>query len=538
MKQILLYIFAICFCCISFSQEFGTDDFRISDCGGDGNANLDADLSVAAYNSTDDNYLVVWRADDTDFPGVVDNETEIIGQFIAADGTEIGSDFMISSHEGFGNGAYDAFTPKIAYNSTDNQFLITYSGETAADIWWEGYGVIISNTGAVVKPTFKITEYGPLNDVQYGSVISDVAYNATDNEYMVVFASGESVSFTETVRGQRLSALGIEIGADDFKISNNDDVNDPSYIAQFGAITWNSTANQYFVVWQAITDAFGDDTEIFGQILSNTGVEVGTDFQISANQSINKAKDSDVIYNATDNKYLVTWTDAFATDITEIYGKQIEANGASSGLEFTISNQQTSSSSTNFAPHVSSVIWQAATNSYFTVWRGASGFAYEDEIFMREMNTGGTFLSAPFMISNMGVDGDGARAGLPSIVSNGDQGLLINWYAQGNFNGLAVNENEIYIQMYGNHILSVDEFQTSEPKIGVYPNPMMDTLNFISNTDTFKYQLLNISGQVLLSGRIENDTNTLDVSHLSTGVYFINLQYDTKASQTIKLIKD
>ena len=54
--------------------------------GGSGNTLAAVSDFAIAYNSANNEYLVVWSADDTDATGVVDGENEIFGQRIA-DGT-------------------------------------------------------------------------------------------------------------------------------------------------------------------------------------------------------------------------------------------------------------------------------------------------------------------------------------------------------------------------------------------------------------------------------------------------------------------
>ena len=61
--------------------EIGAD-FRISDVGPDGNASYDAYAPAVAYNSAEDEYLVVWESDDNT-GGLVDEEYEIFGQRFA-----------------------------------------------------------------------------------------------------------------------------------------------------------------------------------------------------------------------------------------------------------------------------------------------------------------------------------------------------------------------------------------------------------------------------------------------------------------------
>ena len=71
-------------------------DLRLSDMGPDGDPDFGAFHPAVAYNSTQDEYLVVWYGDDN--TGLlVDNELEIFGQRVAgATGAEIGGDIRLS----------------------------------------------------------------------------------------------------------------------------------------------------------------------------------------------------------------------------------------------------------------------------------------------------------------------------------------------------------------------------------------------------------------------------------------------------------
>jgi hypothetical protein len=83
----------------SNGAEVGTNDFRISDMGPNGDANYRAFSPSVAFNSTNNEFLVVWYGDDNTGP-LVNDELEIFGQRIAgASGAEIGTnDFRISGY--------------------------------------------------------------------------------------------------------------------------------------------------------------------------------------------------------------------------------------------------------------------------------------------------------------------------------------------------------------------------------------------------------------------------------------------------------
>jgi len=73
--------------------------------------------------------------------------------------------------------------------------------------------------------------------------------------------------------------------------------------------------------------------------------------------------------------------------------------------------------------------------------------------------------------------------------------------------------------------------------IKVFPNPTAEIINIsISPESRYNFSIFDINGRALNSGQL-NDINTiLDVSALSSGMYFIKV-YNEKDSETFKIIK-
>lgn len=110
--------------------QIGPDDFRISDMGVDGDGKSGAFRPRMAYDPFGNQYLVAWHGDDL-VPPLVDNDFEIYGQYLAADGSQIGNnDFRISDVQPDGNPEFSANRPAVAYNPLTCDYLVTYfSGE-------------------------------------------------------------------------------------------------------------------------------------------------------------------------------------------------------------------------------------------------------------------------------------------------------------------------------------------------------------------------------------------------------------------------
>ena len=93
---------------------------------------------------------------------------------------EIGAnDFRISDMGGTGDANYDAFEPAVAYNATDNEYLVVWAGDDdvggLVDGEYEIFGQRLdATTGAEVGSNdFRISDMGGTGDVTYGRPLGD-----------------------------------------------------------------------------------------------------------------------------------------------------------------------------------------------------------------------------------------------------------------------------------------------------------------------------------------------------------------------------
>lgn len=79
------------------------------------------------------------------------------------------------------------------------------------------------------------------------------------------------------------TVFAVPVGEDDFRISNMGPDGDANYIAVSPAIAYNATDNEYLVVWHGSTPSLAiNEGEIFGKIINaDTGAVVVADFRIS-----------------------------------------------------------------------------------------------------------------------------------------------------------------------------------------------------------------------------------------------------------------
>ncbi len=442
----------------SDAVEIGEDDFRISNVGNDGEDAFKAAFPAIALNSNDQEYLVVWQADDSDF-GLADQEFEIFGQRIdAATGTLLGDTFRISDVGPDGSPDFGAIEPRVAYNATDNEYLVVWRGDDnvggLVDNELEIFGQRLSAEGTEVGDNdFRISQTGPDGNTAFQAFDPDVAYNVDNNEYLVVW-DGEEVDGDSEIFGQRINAAtGVAVGDDDFRVSQNTDVadtdsdDDPS-------VAYNSTSQEYLVVWGGFVAI--SQAEIFAQRVAADSGDVleADDIQIS-NRGSSSQDFASVAYDRRDNQYLVVWEGNSLVDGSgsEIFGQRLDASASEIGDDdFQVSNVGANADDEfhGFGP---SVVYNPANNEYLVAWEGDPGLAPlvddEFEISGQRLNAStGAEIGGDFQISATGPDGDpnfGAFISNPAYDPTRNTYLVV-FEADDDTGALVDDESEIFGQ--------------------------------------------------------------------------------------------
>ena len=370
--------------------EIGTD-FRISEMGPDGNNDFAARNPSVAYNSIDNTYLVVWEGDDNT-GGLALGEIEIFGQLLTADGSEISADFRISDMGPDGNNDFAAGDPSVAYNASNNNYLVVWHGDdntgNLVEDEIEIFGQLISATGMETGTNdIRISDMGPDGNDNFDAVDPSVAYNTSNNNYLVVWEgnddTGNLVVNEIEIFGQLISATGVETGTNDIRISDMGPDGNGSFDAVDPSVAYNTSNNNYLVVWEGDDDTgnlVNAEDEIFGQLMSSSGNELGpNDFRISdmgphGNNDFD-AKDPSVAYNSSNNNYLVAWegddnTGSLVDNEFEIFGQLVSAAGNNIGTnDFRISDMGPDGNE-NFDAFDPVLIFNPAINGFLVVWEG------------------------------------------------------------------------------------------------------------------------------------------------------------------------
>ena len=363
-----------------------TGDFRISDVGVDTETTQSPFEPAVAYNSVKDEFLVVWWADD-----LVDQEFEIFGQRISSSGAELGTnDFRISDMGGNGNNGLVGFKPDVAHNPDDNEYLVVWSGDDSTDGEFEIWGQLLEYDlgGLLVEDggDFQISDVGPGGNTDFSASGAAVAYDPTNEQYLVVWHGDDSVPGDNQweIFGQFLSAVGGAVGSDDFRISDmgpESGGSEADFDAVEPALAYNPQTDEFLVVWHGDDDSgsLGDqEIEIWGQrIDAATRVETGTnDFRISDvgtdGETTRSGANPTVAFNSPSGEYMVVWAaDEGVDNAWEIYGQRLNGAGGEVGdNDFRLSDMGSVDTDASFVGLAPRVAANGGNSESIVVWHG------------------------------------------------------------------------------------------------------------------------------------------------------------------------
>jgi hypothetical protein len=472
--------------------EIGSNDYRISDMGPDGDANYDAFDAAVAYNSINNTYLVVWAGDDTP-GGLVDEEYEIFGQVLNGSGTQVGySDVRISFAGGTGSTSTRALNPDVAFNSQYNQYLVVWSADNPADgcvdnefeIWGQ---IIDASIFPLYGDNFRISFNGGSGDPAYDADFPAVVYNPDADEYLVAWEADDTVQGMVDsefeIFAQRVYSTGILVGSN-LRMSDMGGSGDPLYDAFEPDVVYDSRNFEYLTVWYGDDNSGGlvdDEYEIYGQLITWQGAGTGpNDFRISdmggTGDLVYDAFDPAAAYNPVRNEYLVVWlgddnVGGVVESEMEVFSQRFTPDIVGlGGNDFRLSDVGGLGNPNYDVAWGPEIAYSAILDQYMVVWGGEDSVGGmidgEWEIFAQMLNGNVTDGIGPNdeRISDAGGIGElSFTTYSPVVAANTWNGqFLVAWHGDDNVGSLVQGEREIFIQRMDGMAVFVDAFESGD----------------------------------------------------------------------------
>ncbi len=240
------------------------------------------------------------------------------------------------------SGPVNPFTlPGSCYNSTNNEFLISYLGQGAEVSAW--FNILDQNGNSIVGPT---SLENPGGDQANSLVLC--CYNSTNNEYALTWGSVGNLCYFAVI-DKTGNVVVPTMAIADATINANGGYNI--------FISYNSIDNQYFFTWQGL------DNNPYYAIYNADGTVSIPATLIPSEGNINAPVLSSS-YNSTDNQYLITWNDNTGDGFFAIYNAAGAAVVAATLFANTVSP-------TNYGSVLSS--YNSKNNEYFLTWQGVDG---------------------------------------------------------------------------------------------------------------------------------------------------------------------
>ena len=359
------------------------------------------------YNSTDDEYLVVWQ-------DLRHGNWDIFGRRISDNCTQLDSGFAISRVPGLQR------HPAVAYNSVDNQYLAVWWDNRNSPITGEDiYGQIVFHDGTLLNDNF------PISTAEGLQGYPDVACNSADSEYLAVWADNRNPTSTGLdIYAQRVSPQGELLdgegnpGADpavNFAISRA--ANDQEY----PVLAYDSDITRYLIAWQ---DLRHGNWDIFAQLVSGQGELLDRDGNPGADPAVNfpisvapDSQEQPALTCDSQGRYSAVWQDSRYHEFVEedILGQRLSNHGELLGSSFPLVTTPISQTSPAAA-------YDGAQN-YLVVWQDARNLAdTDDDIYGQIVDITATLQGINFFISTAASD-----QYFPAAASDTGGDFLVVW---------------------------------------------------------------------------------------------------------------
>jgi hypothetical protein len=286
-----------------------------------------------AFSTVSHQFMVVWP----DY-----NLGRVFGRFVSDTGAASGAAFPICE------APFGALYPAIAFNATNDEFLVTWddTGNRGAVIYGQR---VRGSDGGLIGSNFAIGSVA-------GGIRSAVAWSPVQNAYLVVYWGPGSGA--PEVYGQRVSASGTLLSGN-FNISND------TPFSGYPAIAWGAP-DQFLVTWD------NEDGNIHGQRIDPaSGASLGSRIIVSTGGGKDR---SCIAYDSINQRWLVQFNNGANAGFSyDQYGQLVNTAGSLVGASIPLAHTPSFEGDTQFGGDVAFVPGARRFFSSFGTDTGMSG---------------------------------------------------------------------------------------------------------------------------------------------------------------------
>jgi hypothetical protein len=254
-------------------------------------------------------------------------------------------------------GASSRFQPAVAYNAAENEYLVVWMQEASPNVY-EIWGRIIPWNAPGTNADFKIISWA-----NRSFWTPRVAWNSYRNEYLVVWnafdTTGGLPGTPSDIAGLRVSASGV--------VQNP---GSPLILTTYAQphqvdLVYNVALDEYFLAFVVVHTQATTGNDIYGLRVRWDGVPLNPPGLIHINENTHDQNAPAVATNEQD-RYMVVWEHTYSATDRDIYAREYYADGNPVGSYFTISSWTEDTT----APDVAA---NGASREWLAVWQEALG---------------------------------------------------------------------------------------------------------------------------------------------------------------------
>lgn len=265
-----------------------------------------------AWNHIDNEYFIVWNS--VSFASVFTCR-DISARYLDANLNFINGGIITVDVAICAFNSFESHYPDVVFNADRKEFLIVYRGANTVwndfEIYYERY----DEDGNLLQNRTALTNTGATKDAD----IPRVSYNqggVNTGKYLVVFQGDYSNVGDYGVYAQTIDAFGVTVIGSHIALSTIDNKDD-----FYGAVTFNSTANEFLTMWQPFD--FGFPTAVEVQRLAANGTTKLGSIQTISSGFLNNVKSEMAVRNGTLESLIVfeIWS-----GVDECFGRRFTTN--------------------------------------------------------------------------------------------------------------------------------------------------------------------------------------------------------------------